>query len=300
MKLRITACVLAALLVITGCTDPSLSPRAEQSLEDQKQSASTSFTEAQNELFDGIDETAVKSADPMQSLKNRLIGEAWNAYYTGDTANLEKLIDENGLRGKIDSLVNKYNLKAQQEILDTPSGVMKADSRKIGSTGFFEGFVTGDVLVCQGGKSSSSAVLIGIVIPGHWKHAGILDRRYPYGWDNPVLSASDATTHGFAVGYESRTKWMEEPSVGVLRVDGRTDAKAVAAVTYGAQFAGKPYSVFTSRTNNNSWYCSKVVYRSWLSQGINLEPTPWFTDPWVTPQDLWDDNNTYFVGGDSW
>jgi hypothetical protein len=90
---------------------------------------------------------------------------------------------------------------------------------------------------------------------------------------------------------------------------------------YSKQFIGKPWTATCKRTSNDKFYCSKIVYRGWLSRGIELEPHDnwntilqfwrwnyrkkwgvkfwypefhWVTykDAWVTPTDLDDDNNT--------
>jgi hypothetical protein len=53
---------------------------------------------------------------------------------------------------------------------------------------------------------------------------------------------------------------------------------------------GKPYSVFTNRTDNGSFYCSKVIYRGWLSQGYELEPHDgwyWIYEPYWAYKKVW-------------
>jgi hypothetical protein len=135
-------------------------------------------------------------------------------------------------------------------------------------------------------------------IPGYWKHAGIMDCDSPKGDSQDILSASKETSSGFAVGWETRTKWSNETRVKALRVTGRTDANGKAAVIYARQFIGRPVTILTSRQANSHWYCSKLVYRAWLSQGKNLEPPPEWYDDWVSPTDLDEDNDTYYIGGD--
>jgi hypothetical protein len=60
-----------------------------------------------------------------------------------------------------------------------------------------------------------------------------------------------------------------------------------------------PWSPLVSRKSNAEFYCSKVVYRGWLSQGYELEPhyssvtgLPWITI-WVF--DHWDYKKVWFV-----
>ncbi len=285
-----------------------------------KQAASASFADAQTEFFGLLEADASArggsaSASPTEEasqtrdwdLKDRLIAEAWTAYYSGDASELERLLKENGLYDQAMKLIDTYELKEKESTLALPSGLTDPASRSVGYS-FFNTLYHGDVLVCYGGSSSSSSTLLGLLIPGHWKHAGIWDydrRDLSYS----VLSASNETDYhqnnpGLLgrVGYESKEKWIGESAVAGLRVNGRTAAKAAAAVNYGKTFIGKEFNFFVTRDSNDQFYCSKLVWRCWKSQNIDLEYNTWYywRGQWVTPTDIWDDGDTSFIGGDSW
>ena len=142
---------------------------------------------------------------------------------------------------------------------------------------------------------------------GYYKHSGIYDERISS--DACILSASNNNDHykkgeseGVgAVGYEYMSEWTKtDKAVGVVRVKNATDEQCKLALNEGRKWLGKPYGLSLNRKSDDSFYCSKVVYRCWLSQGYDLEYTTWYFAPglFVTPQDLYDDSDTYFVFGD--
>jgi hypothetical protein len=254
------------------------------------------YGQAREAFFSTIGETESRALDDSGfSLQDQITGLAWEAYLSGDSSELMDFLESRNLTSLYENIVQEYAIADANEVLGK-----KAETRAITET-FFDSYIDGDVFLSYS-KEDSSSKLIGFFIPGHWKHAGFMDRTNPWNSDPNwcVLSANSGTTHGFAVGYESRAKWAASTAVAGLRVRGRTDTKARAALDYSRQYLGQPYSVFTSRSSNSSWYCSKVVWRGWDSQGIDLEYNTWYywRGQWVTPQDLWDDSDTYFIGGD--
>lgn len=62
----------------------------------------------------------------------------------------------------------------------------------------------------------------------------------------------------------------------------------------------KPFT----KENNEYWYCTKVAYRAWKSQNINIEYSGGRWDPWVSPDDIRDslkDGTIEHIGGnDPW
>ncbi|MCK4260129.1 MAG: hypothetical protein KAX49_14210 [Halanaerobiales bacterium] len=295
---------LFSLLLISGCSfinkdvdNVGQSISEIKNIQAAKEEAHETFATAHEEFFDGVPSIVDRGSD-VESLsveewgvKEYIIGYAFEAYNTGNVTKLENFLKEQGLYEKYRAVVEKYDLEEQQNVLDMRPSTISTQSFPIND---FDNYLDGDVFVCYGG--SSSAKLIGFFIPGTWKHAGFLDTQAP-DMNAPILTASDETTSGFCVGYETKLKWSEKTAVSVWRPYGRTYTKARAALNYSKQFVGKPYSVFTSRSSNDDWYCSKVVYRGWLSQGINLEDEGWL-DTWVTPSNLAEDGMTYWVGGD--
>jgi len=88
---------------------------------------------------------------------------------------------------------------------------------------------------------------------------------------------------------------------------GRSGTVANAAVSFAREQeqVRKPYDIdytqSSSAADSPSWYCSELVWAAYLSQGIDIEdtvnntapPLPnWLFDDTVSPQDIFDDNNT--------
>ena len=103
-----------------------------------------------------------------------------------------------------------------------------------------------------------------------------------------------------AVGYESITKWSTLPYVKAIRVKNASVSQGQNAVNYVKQFTGCEYSLFVTRPTNEKWYCSKVCYRGWDYVGYDIEYNKWYYPRgyWVTPTDLDDDDDTYYLFGD--
>jgi hypothetical protein len=124
-----------------------------------------------------------------------------------------------------------------------------------------------------------------------------------------LLSASDKTDKYIAQpggvngrsGYDMvKGYWSETTEVAVCRVNGASTSKQRAALDYIVNsYMGKQFSFTTSREANDKFYCSKVVYRGWLSQGYELEPhyssvtgLPW---PTILVFDHWEYKKVWFV-----
>lgn len=315
-KVFLSLVAAAAALCVTSCSGMKTeSTMTYDELMEEKASAEKTFGAAQSEyqsLFSGSDSSRSAAANDDADFNNLCLEDqitlaAWNAYNTGDDSEVVSLLKENDLYDKCLDIIDKYNLDEEQEIISTPSSSVAGGSRAVNLTFMNSStMVTGDIVLCYGGATSSSGSLLGLVIPGTWKHAGLIDRGAPAGW--AVLSASNETNTYLAdsdgvvgrVGWETADKWTKKDAVTALRVSNSTQSKRNAAVSYGRQFVGKPYNLAVGRDDNSSWYCSKVVYRSYKSQGFDLEYNTWYyiRGPWVTPQDLYDDSDTYYIGGD--
>ena len=178
------------------------------------------------------------------------------------------------------------------------------------------------------------------MIPGYWKHAAIMDplAYEKYGLFRHLLSASNRTDTYLRnpegcigrVGYDKfRGYWDQADVIGVYRVSAATDDERRGAVSYASQFYGRPFGFFTDRWDDNAFYCSKLVFRGWYSQGYDLEPREdsftgkpwksrlkferwkrveqpggeivyipvfrriWIRDTWVTPTDLTETGHTH-------
>lgn len=306
--------VCLALSCSLGKTESALT---YDELMEEKTEAEGEFSAAQEEyaaLFSGSSSARAAATDNDDadfdhlSLQDKITLAAWNAYNTGDDTEVISLLKENNLYDKCMDIIDKYNLEDAQEVIATPSRSAIDGNARAVTKDFITGSThrTGDIVLCYGGATSSSGVVLGLVIPGTWKHSGLIDHGAPEGY--AVFSASNETNTYLAdsdgvvgrVGWETATKWSLKDGVCAVGVPSATDKQAKAAVTYASQFSGKPYNLAVSRGSNASWYCSKVVYRAYESQGFDLEYHTWYylRGPWVTPQDLFDDSDTSYIDGD--
>lgn len=309
---KILSCVVSAaicLAAFTGCSNVS---KPASSL--TKDEAATILASAQSD-FEGLFASASRAAgaemtEEQAEIRNSIIAAGFEALATGaDDSAVVELLKENGLYESCVEIIEKYDLENVQKVMDTKSnGARTISASLIGPNSTIP---TGAVLVCHGNGSStngSSAAMLNMVTPGIWKHAGIYDARRKAS-ARCIYSASNQTDAYLnnksnyaigAVGWESIYSWADgTSSVCILDVKGRTYSKAVAAINYGINVLyGKGYNLLLGRNNNNGAYCSKVVYRCWLSQGINLEPSQAWYDAYVTPQDLADDSDTFYLAGD--
>jgi hypothetical protein len=258
------------------------------SLNDRKIAAAKQLESATAEFYDGLGTTEEGVA-----LKNSIITEAWTAYYTGDAANITKLLKEKGLYEKYVMIMDKYAVTGKNELL-----AKHADgSNRAVTSSWFAGLADGDILLAYGGSSSGSG--IGILIPGTWKHSGLYSATNRYGGDDEyrIASASNQTSHGFSAGWETRAKWTGESGVQSRKIRNVTSGAINDSFSYIMAQLGKPYKL-SARNDESSWYCSKLIWKAFKNQGYDIEPPPAWYDAYVTPQDIHDDNDTYFVSGD--
>lgn len=221
--------------------------------------------------------------------------------------------------------------------------------------------MNGDIYVKHGrsSKGASSCSLpsnleytpnenvIDAVIPGRWKHSAMMDTmsREKYGRNGCLLSASDRTDAYEGdertiydgpivigrVGYDKFDGyWDEAEEIGVYRVSNASQEQRDQAVLYARSYKRIPYSFTTLRCTGLRFYCSKLVWRGWYSQGYDLEPREdsftgfpwipilvfwrwnyervlffriwypefrlyWLRDIWVTPTDLTKTRDTHLI-----
>lgn len=231
------------------------------------------------------------------SVKDYIICLAWEAYYTGDTTELESYLQEKGYYEHYQYILDKYDTSQVTTRSFSSSGGGGGNGNKFYDL-MNKNWLNGDIFVCY------TDDFIAKLIPGRWKHSGMMDKdRKNTGSDYFILSASNKTDESGSamgyVGYESIDKWAGEDEVAVYRVQGRTEATGRAAVAYGKQFRGREFNFKISLDDDNGWYCSKVPYRSWLSQGVQFNTgylsfpqSVIFQNKYCTPQDIADSEIT--------
>lgn len=240
-------------------------------------------------------------------LADRLEAAAWLGILNDDADETIKIAKEFGVYDELMDIIEQYDLENCVKIRNAGA---RNSSRSISSGTIKDSAQTGDIFLSHSYDSSlagSSVAMLNTLTRGYYKHSGIYDEDK--GGENCILSSSNdndyyvkgVSTGIGAVGYESIKKWTSsDKAVGVVRVKNATEDQCRAALDEGKKWLGQPYGFSLNRDSNDSFYCSKVVYRCWLSQGFDLEyNTAWFwRGLFVTPQDLYDDSDTYFVFGD--
>lgn len=248
------------------------------------------IAEAREVFFAGL---GTSKAVPVEDIdydnlpvKEQLIGLAFEAYNSGNDEKLISYMKEQNLYEQYLQIEKDYGLDEANEAIAEKRG-MSAESRAV-STSFFNNVANGEILLTI--DASGSGSIVGVLIPGTWKHAGMWSTLQQRSY-----SISDFT--GTKVGFETIPYLTGKKYLSVWRPKAYTAARATGAVTFAHTQLGKPFDFFKGRSDFSAYYCSKLVWKSWLTQGINLEVIRWF-DPWVTPNDLAYDGKTTFIRGD--
>jgi len=122
---------------------------------------------------------------------------------------------------------------------------------------------------------------------GYWAHAAMWDG---YNGSNKTLHARG---YGWGVRHDSSNWFRTQYSrVAVMGVYTNSSIRN-SATSYARAQLGEPYTIYTSKTNQSKWYCSKLVWAGyyWRSnKSINLDPNGGY---WVTPNNLWYTGWTY-------
>jgi uncharacterized protein YycO len=120
----------------------------------------------------------------------------------------------------------------------------------------------GDILL--GGNYGSSY--------GVFTHSGL------YTGNNQVVDAGT----GSGVYLAKAQDYYNYDWAAILRVKASPEQKK-AAVDYALSQTGRPFFILAPRKEDGLWYCSKLIWRSYLRQGINLDCTNGY---WILPDSL--------------
>jgi len=245
----------------------------------------------------------------------------------GETNAVDNYLKDIGLYDEAMEIKEKYELDKAMKTLYSPTGT------KNQTDNFYTNFLkTGDILLSIGPSSRGTSIAAPF-IPGTWKHCGLMDKREYKKKDRIwfIFTAYDKTREsqevvreyyilwwkiqekrGACVGWESIKQWKDEWCVSAYRVKGYSEAKGKNALDYIKQFIRKKFAFLVykitiipvTKENNEYWYCTKVAYRAWKSQNINIEYSGGRWDPWVSPDDIRDslkDGTIEHIGGnDPW
>jgi uncharacterized protein YycO len=265
-------------------------------------------------------EEILEMPESAMGVREKVRAYMYEAYYTGDAAKLEEYLKEHGLYDRFSAILKEYGIKntglsrtSFYDLDDIDEIIEKIKKQRRERRELIEkAALTGDILL---GGGNGSLDIAAAFIPGTYKHAGIVDKtgRWRDNKELCVLSASnECDTSGFMdanVGFEKIDHWVKRSKMALYRVKQRDvdGANAARALKYGYQFVGRDFDFFTKRMSNKKWYCSKLVWRCWYSQGVDLDTVSikgkkkingkyyQVRDQHVTPQDIADDSDTYKI-----
>jgi len=136
---------------------------------------------------------------------------------------------------------------------------------------------TGDILITQDVDTCKDWI----------GHAGIVSTDSSYTMESWPEAYSPISEDGVQV-YDN--DWSEYSPTWGLRVYYANSGDYDDAAEYAEDQEGKEYNwIFINRTRTDKFYCSQLVWRSWLEQGFDTDDE----GPIVWPADLYYDDDTY-------
>lgn len=111
-------------------------------------------------------------------------------------------------------------------------------------------------------------------------------------YDKYLVIEAHPNNVGGKVSYRDNNWKARYNKIKGMYVSGTTTQK-YNAVNFAKNQIGDPYSLALSRSDESRWYCSKLVWRAFYKQGIELEGRTF--EPrgdFVTPGDILDSPNT--------
>lgn len=170
--------------------------------------------------------------------------------------------------------IAKYDVKAQQSNLEAFSSVRSRSS----SLGTY-----GDILV---------SLIINSGSVGFAGHAAIVSSDSSITIESYAKSWSPINKDG--VQYYNNT-WNNKSGALLIRPKNATSSQYTKASSYASNQVGKPYNWdFTNKNTTSKFYCSQLVWKAWLSAGIDCEKGS-IPNAIIAPADLVNSSNTYIV-----
>lgn len=182
---------------------------------------------------------------------------------------------------------------AQQNLAEFPTGMRSHDKAAIGE--IWIQYPTSGGL--GSGTPDGSSGSLPVVSFGH---AAIVDR------DEGNGRRTEQTIEAYP-GFASPTgqdgvhrywdNWKRNPEmmrgrIALLGARNSNLSKRTGARDFARAQIGKPYSVFASKADYSSFYCSKLVWAAWRSQGYDFDYNGGF---WVLPMDLVNSSGTVIL-----
>lgn len=311
MKIK-KLCFLFSAILLCSCNQ-SLKSSEEviQPTKDEYNIATEQFNLAKTECYKLIENSCSRNVDGTDVSKE-LEEIAWECDCIQNYEKLIKRLKYYGLYDNFVKIIKNYDVTKH---LYTMENYTDSTERTISSATFdSDSLRNGDILLGStyangGGGSSMGNSIAAIFIAGDWKHAGLYTTKHK---DEKYYSFSasdkaeiltpgviDRKSNIGRVGFEHVSYWLNRKKVNIRYVKNASDAQSEQALKSVLQFEGYPFAFTNNRDSNDKWYCSKLVYRAWKTQGFNLESDAGKNQGlYVTPTDIYKDTDTAYRFGD--
>lgn len=111
--------------------------------------------------------------------------------------------------------------------------------------------------------------------------------------DSYVVIESHPDNPGGDVAYRDNNWGTRYNEIKGMEVKNASWTNQSEAIDYAEDQLGEPYNIWSGRWSTDEWYCSKLVWRAYYSQGIDLEGRTY--EPrgtHITPGDILDNPQT--------
>ena len=288
-KLAAIASIAALVVIVTACNDGIIDERdlSKATIPQTKEQASEQLDLAREDFYRQINSASKSITNPPEemTLRDYITGLALEAGMSGDSSKLMTFLDDNGLKDIYDAVYESHNAEECNRIL------AERGSRSI-TPDYANSFGIGTIFLWYGISPATEWL-----IKGHWKHAAL---RGINNLDKQTITAGSSVGNGpNGVNYYRYDQTIKDGNTSVWWVGGATAAHGQGAVNYAASQLGEPFGIMSAHDDTTAWYCGKIVWRSWYSQGWNIEEHDWDIDNYhILAQAIADDTDTYRIGGD--
>ena len=266
------------------------------------------FTNYFKETIVSNEEISVSMLSPRETIINL----AKLAYLSDDTNQFFEYLNNNGFTDKFWEIMDKYNIREQMDTLNIQTTHFQNTNEVTKSRSFasYEVFINyqwkmGDIFLVQGKVDSSGedgfnsiaptgGSIIGALIPGEWKHAGMIDIERLQRGKSPIIAAGPNARYnnetkvvladgynGYGTGYESVKSWIDCPDISAWRVKNATESQRYKSVTNAMKYLYKKFHFI-----EKAYSITKTGYRVDYTPIICII-RPWWGGIFTIPIPLW-------------
>lgn len=127
----------------------------------------------------------------------------------------------------------------------------------------------------------------GWVAWGYFRHAGLFDADFYTGLYSACFWSAQKDT---GVLLETPDQYHHYDECGLLWVPSSTADQRYQTTWYCYYQYGEPYNILSSKSDESSWYCSKLAWRAYYVKAwLDLDADGGY---WVKPDDIWNSSLT--------